>query len=77
MVSQRASTFDPVATKALTALICVWMLACKPIVAMADLSACVVSTPATRSYRAGVTISAGDWVYADKDGVLVSPDALA
>lgn len=26
---------------------------------------------------AGVTISAGDWVYADKDGVLVSRDALA
>ena len=25
---------------------------------------------------AGVTVRAGDWVYADKDGVLVSPEEL-
>ncbi len=25
---------------------------------------------------AGVTVRAGDWVYADKDGVIVSPEEL-
>lgn len=27
--------------------------------------------------HAGVTVRAGDWVYADGDGVLVSPEPLA